>query len=425
MSKLTDMQIRAWIKAGEHFEGRSDGDGLVLCWPERYSAPFWKFRYRFQGAQRAVRLGGYSTLSLSKAREEAKLQAARVALGHDVAGEKQERKRQGKAKIEAEKLAVTVSQLCDEYFERNILGRWKHSNIVRARIEKDIRPAIGGLKVEDIKPRHIDDLLQVIVKRGAPTIANDVLRWLKRIFNYAIKRHMIEYNPAAAFDPSDAGGKEKGRERWLKQSDLAALFAAMRDAKGFSVENYLSIKLLLLLAVRKSELIAAPWHEFDLPHAVWHLPAERTKTNAAIDIPLPGAALDCLYELQRLGCGSKWVLPARKMQDRMIPHIAESTLSVALAKIKHGLAPFTVHDLRRTARTHLEALGVAPHIAERCLNHKIKGVEGIYNRHDYFEERKAALNTWASLLAQLEKGHLDKVVPIKRGKSEPSKKSAA
>jgi integrase len=147
------------------------------------------------------------------------------------------------------------------------------------------------------------------------------------------------------------------------------------------------------------------------------LPAERTKTGSAIDIPLPGAAVEWLRELERLACGSKWVLPARKMQDRMLPHISESTLSVALAKIKHGLEPFTIHDLRRTARTHLEALGVVPHIAERCLNHKIKGVEGIYNRHDYFEERKAALNTWASFLAQIERGETDKVVPIRRGKT--------
>ena len=83
-----------------------------------------------------------------------------------------------------------------------------------------------------------------------------MLRWLKRIFNYAVKRHAIEYNPAAAFDPGDAGGKEKSRDRWLSSMELAQLFAAMRDAIGFSLENGLSVKLLLLLAVRKSELIA-------------------------------------------------------------------------------------------------------------------------------------------------------------------------
>lgn len=414
MAKITDIEIRNWIKKGERFEGRSVGGGLYLRFRESESLPTWRFRYRFEGKARVMSLGSYRDLSLANAREEAKKLSARVALGYDVAGEKQQRKGEAIARIEAEKNAYTVAQLADEYFERMIAGRWKHPNIVRSRIEKDIKPAIGSLKVEDVKPRHIDDVLKAVMKRGAPSMANDNLRWLKRMFNYAIKRHIIEYNPAAAFDPGDAGGKEKSRTRWLTSEELVTLFEAMRQAPGFSVENGLSIKLLLLLAVRKGELIGARWSEFDLDKAVWYLPAERTKTESAIDIPLPPIAVEWLRELHRLAGISKWILPARKMQDRMIPHIAESTLSVALAKIKHGLDPFTIHDLRRTARTHLEALGVAPHIAERCLNHKIKGIEGIYNRHDYFEERKAALEAWAGLLLQIERGEADKVVPIRR-----------
>lgn len=417
MAKLTDMEIRNWIKAGERFEGRSVGEGLYLRFRATDRIPTWRFRYRFDGKARVMSLGSYGVVSLANARDEVKRLAARVSLGYDVAGEKQQRKGEAIAKIEAAQNAYTVAQLADEYFERMIAGRWKHPNIVRARIEKDIKPAIGSLKVEDVKPRHIDDILKTVIKRGAPSISNDVLRWLKRIFNYAVKRHAIEYNPAAAFDPGDAGGKEKSRERWLSGAELVRLFAAMREANGFSVENELTIKLLLLLAVRKSELIAARWSEFDLDKAVWYLPAERTKTSSAIDIPLPDVAIEWLRELERLSCSSKWVLPARKMQDRMLPHIAESTLSVALAKIKHGLDRFTIHDLRRTARTHLEALGVVPHIAERCLNHKIKGVEGIYNRHDYFEERKAALNAWAALLMQFEQGRTDKVIPLRKNKT--------
>lgn len=417
MGTLSDIDIRHWIKTGERFDMRGDGDGLYLSYRESFAIPVWRLRYRFAGKARIMSMGSYRDLSLADARRKAKELRARVSMGYDVAGEKQQRKGEARAKIEADKNAYTVAQLADEYFERMIVGRWKHPNIVRARIEKDIKPAIGSLKVEDVKPRHIDDILKAVIKRGAPSISNDVLRWLKRIFNYAVKRHAIEYNPAAAFDPGDAGGKEKSRERWLSSAELARLFTAMQEASGFSVENGFTIKLLLLLAVRKSELIAARWSEFDLKKGIWYLPAERTKTDSAIDIPLPGVAVEWLRELERLACGSKWVLPARKMQDRMLPHIAESTLSVALAKIKHGLDRFTIHDLRRTARTHLEALGVLPHIAERCLNHKIKGVEGIYNRHDYFEERKAALNAWAALLIQFEQGHTKKVVPLKKGKT--------
>ncbi len=405
MSKLTDMQIRAWIKAGERFEGRADGGGLYLRFRPADRSPSWRFRYKLAGKSRAMLIGSYAELSLSKARETAKELSARVSLGYDVAGEKQERKTEALAKMEAEKNAMRVSELAAEYFERQILPRWKHPDILRRRIDKDINPHIGNMSVEDVKPRHIDDMLKAIVDRGAPTIATDVLRWTRRIFDYGIKRHALEINPCSAFEVSDAGGKEVARDRWLTRDELIGLFQAMRRAKGFSRQNELTFKLLLALCVRKMELCAARWEEFNLDKAIWHLPEERSKNGDSIDIPLPAVAVDWLRELHTFSCNSVWVLPARKMQHRMIPHIQESTLPVALAKVRSAMSDvpnFTIHDFRRTARTHLAALGVDPVVAERCLNHKIKGVEGIYNRHQYFDERKAALAQWADLLVALE-----------------------
>ncbi|MCX9046692.1 tyrosine-type recombinase/integrase [Citrobacter portucalensis] len=417
MPKLTDMQIRAWIKAGERFEGRADGGGLYLRYRQVDQSPSWRFRYKFSGKQRAMVIGSYAELSLSKARETAKELAARVALGYDVAGEKQERKAKALAKMEAEKNAMRVSDLAAEYFERQILPRWKHPDILRRRIDKDINPHIGRMKVEDVKPRHIDDMLKAIVDRGAPTIATDVLRWTRRIFDYGIKRHALEINPCSAFEVSDAGGKEVSRDRWLTRDELIQLFRAMRTAKGFSRQNEITFKLLLALCVRKMELCAARWEEFDLDKGIWHLPEERSKNGDAIDIPLAPPVVEWLRELYTFSCNSAWVLPARKMQNRMIPHIQESTLPVALAKVRAEMPDvpnFTIHDFRRTARTHLAALGVDPVVAERCLNHRIKGVEGIYNRHQYFDERKAALAQWADLLVALERGEDYNVTPIKK-----------
>lgn len=417
MAKLTDVQIRAWVKKPEHFEGRADGGGLYLCFPAKYTVPYWRFRYRFAGKRRMMQIGSYSEVSLSTARATAKELAAKVALGHDVAGEKQARKAEALAQMEQEKNALRVSELAAEYFERQILGRWKHPDILRRRIDKDINPNIGHLRVEDVKPRHIDDMLQKIVARGAPTIANDVLRWTRRIFDYAIKRHALEVNPAGAFEIVDAGGQEQSRERWLTRDELVNLFEAMRRARGFGRENELSFKLLLTLCCRKMELCGAQWGEFDLDSAVWHLPGERVKNGDAIDIPLPTQAVAWLRELSSLAGGSRWVLPARKMQNRMIPHIQESTLPVALAKVRREMpevANFTIHDFRRTARTHLAALGVDPIVAERCLNHRIRGVEGIYNRHQYFDERRHALALWADMLTALEQGAEYNVTPIKR-----------
>ncbi len=421
MGKMTDLDIRNWIKVGERFVGRGDGDGLYLCFPKGYAIPVWKFRYRFAGKARILNIGSYRDLSLADARKTTKEMRARVALGYDVAGEKKERKRAAVAKIEADKAVVTVAALADEYFAARILGRWKHPNIVRSRIERDIKPSIGKLAIGEVGPKHIDAMLKSIVARGAPTMATDVLRWTKRMFDYAVKREMVPYNPAAAFDPSDAGGKEEARTRWLTRGELARLLTLMKTAKGWAHENTLTVKLLLMLAVRKSELICARIEEFDLDSAVWHLPAERTKTGAAIDIPLPHQAVEILRDLMRLATGSAWLLPARKMETRMIPHIGVDTINAALANYIRPLMkdcePFSPHDFRRTARTHLEALGVMPHVAERCLNHKVKGVEGIYNRHDYFNERKAGLQAWADLLAELEKDDTDKVIPIKGRKS--------
>jgi integrase len=417
MAKLTDIQIKAWIKNGEHFEGRSDGDGLYLSYRETFAIPIWRLRYKIKGESRWMTMGSYSDLSLADARKQAKELRARVSLGYDVAAEKQERKAEALEKIEAKKNAYTAGQLADEYFAKNILGRWKHPNIVRSRIEKDIKPNIGKIPVEDVKPLHISKMLESVVERGAPTVANDVLRWTKRMFDYAIKRHIIQFNPASAFDHSDAGGKEEARDRALSREELVTLFAAMRKTKGFSSLNELTIKLLLMLAVRKGELVTAKISAFDLENAIWRLTTADTKTKAEIIIPLPKQAVECLRDLIRLADGSEYLLPARQYQDRRLPYIHENTLNVAMSKVKANMSnidPFTIHDFRRTARTHLAALGVDSHIAERCLNHKIKGIEGVYNRHDYFDERKVALQKLANFLESCETGKAWNVTPIKK-----------
>lgn len=108
----------------------------------------------------------------------------------------------------------------------------------------------------------------------------------------------------------------------------------------------------------------------------------------------------------------------------MVPHVCESTLGVAMGKVKHGLPHFTVHDFRRTARTHLAALGAEPHVAERCLNHKPRRVEGVYNRHDYFEERRRVLEAWGQLLLKLERQELQPKTPAAARQQAPLSQEA-
>jgi len=405
MPKLTDIQIRSWIKSGERFEGRADGNGLYLRYRKVDKSPNWRYRYRYAGKARAMLIGSYADLSLAKARDIAKELSARVALGYDVAGEKQERKLEALAKIEAEKNALSVAELAAEYYARQIENTYKHPELFRSSLQKNIVALIGKMKVEDVRPRHVDVVLQDVIKRGSPTVANDVLRMLKRLFDYAVVRGIIEVNPAISFSAKDAGGKEQGRKRALSREELMMFFRALRNGRGISRENELAFKIILALGVRKMELCSAEWSEFDLANEVWHLPGSRAKNGDDIDIPLPQPVIEWIKEIRLFAGDSRWLIPARRAQTAS--HISRATLNMVMPSVMKemsGVEPFSIHDLRRTMRTQMAGLGIDPLIAERCLNHKIPGIEGIYNRHQYFNERKAALAQWADLLVVLENG---------------------
>ncbi len=405
MANLTERQLQVWLKAGTAIAGKSDGDGLTFTLSPAGTAS-WTLRYRLAGRARELTLGNYPDVSLRAARKLARQKRARVDDAVDVAAEKQRQKA-------AQRQPGTVAELVEQFLEKEIRPRHKQPKRVESLFERDVLPKIGRLPVEEVTPGHIDRMLRAIVADERPTIANDVLRLVGRVFKFGFKRGMASNNPAAHFDSADAGGIEVARSRRLTRAEIAAVFAAIRKAgPAFTRDNALAVALLLALAVRKMELLAAQWDEFDLAEGVWHLPAGRSKTATAIDIPLADPVIEWLRELQTRACNSPYVFPARRSNTRF-PHVSPDTLNVALSALPHELDAFTVHDLRRTARTLLASLGVSSEVAERCLNHKLRGVEGTYNRHDYFEERKQALTVLAPLVVSLEQGVEFNVVPIR------------
>jgi len=258
----------------------------------------------------------------------------------------------------------------------------------------------------------------MINKSGRPSIANDALNYCKQLFNHALKLDLLANNPAVPFTDKDAGGVEKSRNRALSLDEIKTVFKVFDHHTDIMTrENYLALALLLVLGVRKGELIAAKWSEFDLQEMTWTLPEDRTKTGMKINIPLPDALKPVFQELIVRANGSEYVFPSRRASKRR-KYISDDTLNHALAKMfgqkvdskkqplpnilgEHGIEHFVVHDLRRTCRSLLAQNGVPSHVAERCLNHKIKGVEGVYDRYDYFKERKQALNLIADQIAPL------------------------
>ncbi len=185
--------------------------------------------------------------------------------------------------------------------------------------------------------------------------------------------------------------------------ELEKLFAAIGSHIGqFGRDNHLAVALLLMLGVRKNELLAAAWHEIDVAAGEWRLTAERTKTSKPLRIPLPEQAVTLLRELRYRAGTSDYLFPRRRATKRSRQaHVSPSTLNAAIGTLLEqtpDLEHFTVHDLRRTFRSLLAELKVPAHIAERCMNHGLRGIEGVYDHYDYWDERKDALQRLANHL---------------------------
>jgi len=419
MTKITDKQIRSWIKSNIRFDAKSDGGGLYLRYRKTDKNPLWFLRYKIAGIEYRPTIGHYPDISLSNARKEATLQRVEIQKGNNPSLAKKEAKRIAAVKAAKEKHSQTVTQLVEEFLQRNVDGKLKSAKSRRRTLYKYLVPAIGKLRIEDIEPLHIADMLDTITPI-APTIANDILAWSKQIFNYAIKRQIIVSSPVAPFNSSDAGGKERSRDRYLTREELIVLFKAMREAEKFTRNQYLAIKLLLLLGCRKGELLSSRMDSFDIKKAVWHMSAVN-KTDTAIDIPLSSAALNAIKELRSITINdSEFLFPTLGSRRSLTGHVEESYLNKPLKNIVFPLMGdienFTIHDLRATLKTHMRSkvLGIDRFVSERCLNHKIAGMEGVYDRGDYFEERKAALELWAAFLESCENDQDFNVIPFKK-----------
>jgi len=401
MGKLTDTQLKAWTRAGKPVAGKSDGRGLTFTLSKAGTAS-WVLRYRHNARQREYSIGNYPDIPLAEARDIAIKLRGRIQKGEDIASTKQAEK------ALAAVSANTFEDLAREWMHRDMSEAMEKK--VYATFKRYVFPTMGKLAPDDVHPQHIDRVLRKIVEAGSPTVSNDVLRYLKRIFSYARKRRIVNDNPVADFDYKDAGGKECARTRVLSLDEINTFLKAMRESATLGRDNELAFRLLLLLGVRKAELLKATWEEFNLDEEIWRLPKERTKTSEAIVIPLSPLAVDLFKELRVRAAGSPWVFPSRRRGSRNLGHISVDTLNLAQTRIHHGLPHFTIHDLRRTLRTQLGAMGIPPHIAERVLNHKLKGVEAVYDRHDYFDDRKQALEQWAAVMESIEDA--ERIVPI-------------
>ncbi|RYU62906.1 integrase [Methylolobus aquaticus] len=143
-------------------------------------------------------------------------------------------------------------------------------------------------------------------------------------------------------------------------------------------------------------------------------PADNAKNGRAFTIPIPATVAAWFEDLRSLAGGSPWVLPARGRGRRTAhEHISASTLNAALKRIEGARREPSPHDLRSTARSYLAELGVPVIVAERCLNHALGGLVDVYDKHDYMDERRRALELWAAFIETAERGEAWNVTPIR------------
>jgi integrase len=405
MAKLTDVQLRAWIKYGKPIAGKSDGGGLTFTLSKAGTAS-WVVRYRLGGKQREITLGNYPDLSLTAARKKAAVERVRVDQGVHVASEKR------KGKLDTAR-AGSFRALAEDYVQRSANGLSESTRKeTRRYLDKDILTRLGSLTAREVSGGDIVTMVEKIAARS-DSVARRAFEIVSVIYSHGVAKHLVKDNPCAGLKLSAILGKRQvhGARIKLTEDEVRAVLASLPSLGRI---NALAVKILLATCVRKGELIRAQWKHIDLKGAIWTVPDENSKTGKGFAIPLAPTVVDWFTELRDLARGSDWVLPVQMGPARRDRHINSATFNAALTRLDCKSRAFSPHDLRSTARSHLAALGVDVIVAERCLNHSLGGLVAVYDQHDYLTERRKALELWAAFLNEAEKARPWNVAPIQQ-----------
>lgn len=399
---LSDLQLRHWIKAGNSL-AKADGNGLTFTLSAAGVAG-WILRYRHGARRRELTIGRYPDISLADARGLATIKRVEIMQGRNPAADKQ------KAKATAAK-DWTVRELVKDYRAKKLVSLAESTQVSYGSHLKRVEKKLGALTVREIEASDVVALIEASSLTWGES--NMLLITTKCLFTHACGKRLINTNPCHGIMLSALLGERppKRQRLMLTREELHVLLNA-----GMRRRNALTIRILLATAVRSAELYKAKWEDVHLDEARWQIP--KSKTGAAMEIPLAPIVVDWFKELREMAGESSHVLPAhsrgRAARQGGDTHVSKDTIREAigywLEAEKPAVRRFTPHDLRSTMKSHMRALGIPRDISEMCLNHKLSGVEGIYDRHTYFDERKEALAKWAQFLAACEAG--GNVVPI-------------
>jgi integrase len=334
------------------------------------------FVCQYRAGKRSRRLAIRATLRLSEARKEAKAILGRVAKGGDPLAERR--------KVEAAAVN-TLQSICEAYFKRE--GKKLRTIAERQKtLRRLVYPVLGAKQVDDIRRSDIARLLDRIEDQNGAVMADHTLSYLRRVLNWHATRS-DEFRTPITRGMARTKPAERARDRILTDDEIRAVWTAtgvMRNAFGPLVRH------ILLTARRRDE--AAEMRRGELVGDIWTIPAARNKGKRDHVVPLSRAAQRVLSAVPVIGNGELIFT-----HDGRRPIGGFSKFKARLDKIS-GTSGWTLHDLRRTARSLMSRAGVNADIAERCLGHVINGVRGTYDRHEYLDEKRRAFEALATVV---------------------------
>lgn len=365
----------------EYFEnGRNHGEGSFGIRVSPKDKRTWFIMYKNElGKVKRFSLGTYPDVSLKEARKAASDFMAKVHEGCDPETEKL-----------AKRIAPRMTDLWIAYQEvQSMKSKSKVSSTIyeeNRRWVNVISPEIGHMKVEDVTPGVISGLLGKVAKK-APVSANRLHTLLRVMFKVALAKSWITLHPMQWLEKP--GGSEPPRKRVLADKEIQILWECLGKVKPNPRD---ALKLGLLTAQRPGEILSMRWEDIDMENAVWR--QENTKNGSTHLVPLSPQTMKILAarknnELPNTG----WVFPSSYNRSKGATEGRSRSTKDARRKLKElsGIDDWTAHDLRRTARTLMSRLNIKQHIRERVLNHTQGGVVGVYDQHDYLEEKSDAL----------------------------------
>jgi integrase len=390
---LTDAAIKA-LRPRDKLYKVVDRDGMYIV-VQPSGVIVFRLDYRLNGRRETVTLGRYGPTGLSLARAREKLIDARRAIseGRSPAQEKQREKRR-----------LQEAKSFGEFGERWLQeARMADSTraMRRSIFERDILPVFRKRLLHEILPEDLRALCAKVKERGAPATAVHVRDIVKLVFAFAILHGEKVANPADEVGPASIATFVP-KDRSLSPAEIRIMLGQLEHVATLPTIR-LGMKLFLLSMVRKSELQDAVWDEVDFENAVWSIPKERMKRSKPHNVYLSQQMLDIFIALKTCAGNSKYVLPSRYDADAPMSRATFNRITTAVVERakKEGLplAPFTIHDLRRTGSTLLNELGFNSDWIEKCLAHEDgRSSRGIYNKAEYEHQRRHMMQEWSNLV---------------------------